>query len=117
MQGLSGKKLVMLLPLKCICEKKNVRRNGTSIVYIQYCLSSSKRTQLNTEIEIPPEYWDHCKQIILGPLPAKYGTTDQLNAELKRMFRVAEDIIEFALRLKMADPGKFAKSIFTPELT
>lgn len=107
----------MLLSLKCICEEKNVRRNGTSVVYIQYCLSSSKRIQLNTAIEIPPAYWDDEKQMVTDHLPGRYGEPDQLNTDLKRMFRVAEDIIEFALKRKMVDPGKFAKRIFTPEFS
>jgi len=48
----------MLLPLKPICEAKKARRDGTSIIYIQYCYSSEKRTNLNTEIAIPANYWN-----------------------------------------------------------
>ena len=43
----------MLLPVKPICERKFVRRDGTSLIYIQYCFSAEKRTLLNTEITVP----------------------------------------------------------------
>ena len=104
----------MLLPLKMICELKKMRRDGTSIVYIQYCFTSSKRTLLNTEIEIPPNYWDDGKQMVLPDLPERFGNASELNKELKRMFRVAEDIVEFAAKRKMKEPASFAKSVFTP---
>ncbi len=51
----------MLLPVKPICERKFVRRNGTSLIYLQYCFSADKRTLLNTEIAIPPAYLEKLK--------------------------------------------------------
>jgi hypothetical protein len=44
----------MLLPIKLICPKNKVRKDGTSIIFIQYCGSDNKKTLLNTEIAIPP---------------------------------------------------------------
>ena len=63
----------MLLPLKPVCEAKNARRDGTSVIYIQYCYSSKKRTNLNTEIAIPPRYWNDQKLFILPSLPPQFG--------------------------------------------
>lgn len=40
----------MLLPIKPICDPKNARRDGTSLIYLQYCYSATNRTLLNTEI-------------------------------------------------------------------
>lgn len=59
----------MLLPLSLICEEKNVRKDGTSIILIQYCYKSEKRTTFNTGIAIPPKYWSKKKQTILRDLP------------------------------------------------
>ena len=105
----------MLFPLKKICETKKMRRNGTSVIYIQYCFSSTKRTLLGTGIDIPPSYWDSKNQKVKDSLPEEYGKADQHNAALKRMFRCAEDLVEFAIKRKMADPLTFVKNIFTPE--
>jgi hypothetical protein len=46
----------MLLPIKPICERKFLRGDRTSRIYIQYCYSSVKRSLLNTEISIPPNF-------------------------------------------------------------
>jgi integrase len=103
----------MLLPLKCICEGKNARRNGTSIVYIQYCQNSKQKPLLNTGIAIPPQFWNEEQQVIKDSLPQEYGNVSALNQELHRMFRVAEDILSFALNRKLTEPGKFAKETFS----
>jgi hypothetical protein len=46
----------MSLPVKFICKSKQKRKNGTSIIFIQYCFRAGKKLLLNTEIAIPPEY-------------------------------------------------------------
>lgn len=51
----------MNFPIKAICEKRFMRKDGTSLIYIQYCYSAEKRTLLNTEIAIPPEFWNKKK--------------------------------------------------------
>src|SRR3569833_1180308 len=43
----------MLLPIKPICQRKDMRKDGTSLIFIQYCCNSDNRTLLNTEIAIP----------------------------------------------------------------
>lgn len=47
----------MLLPIKPICSRP--RKDGSSIIFIQYCYSASNRTILNTQLVIPPECWDN----------------------------------------------------------
>ncbi len=41
-----------MAPLKPICERKNMRRDGTSIIFIQYCYSPENRTNLNTDVKM-----------------------------------------------------------------
>ena len=106
----------MLLPLKPICEAKKARRDGTSIIYIQYCYSSEKRTNLNTEIAIPPGYWNNQRLFVKPTLPINYGNATDLNERLKKMLRLAEDLIELAEMKKIADKGQFMKAVFKPDL-
>ena len=42
----------MLLPIKPICSASKIRRDGTSLIFIQYCLNTENKTLLNTEIGI-----------------------------------------------------------------
>lgn len=106
----------MLLPVKLICERKFVRRNGTSLIYIQYCFSADKRTLLNTEIAIPPAYWNKNRLCIANNLPETFGTAQHLNDELNRMIRIVEDLVSFALKNKISDTGNFVKKTFYPHL-
>ncbi|HEY8689525.1 MAG TPA: hypothetical protein VIM07_09855 [Chitinophagaceae bacterium] len=59
----------MLLPIKLICKKRLMRRDGTSIIFIQYCHSLEKRTLLNSGIAIPPNYWNLKRLRINTDLP------------------------------------------------
>jgi hypothetical protein len=104
-----------MLPLKPICDRKFVRRDGTSIIYIQYCYSAEKRTLLNTEIAIPPAYWNKKTLSISRDLPVIFGDFSELNKELKRMMRLAEDIIDFAIQKSIFNRGEFAKQTFSPQ--
>lgn len=104
----------MLLPLKLICQSKAVRKDGTAIIWIQYCYSSEHRTNLNTEIAIPPLYWDQHKFFVSTELPQKYGNANRINEELKRMFRSVEDLVAFAIKNNIEDKGTFIKRTFTP---
>jgi integrase len=102
----------MLLPLSLICEKKDMRKDGTSVVFIQYCYSSEKRTNLNTGVAIPAKYWSKKRQIITGGLPTKYGSLEILLQELKQKLRFAEDLVELAMRKNIQNKGKFLKEAF-----
>ncbi len=104
----------MLLPIKPICNAAKVRRNGTSLVFIQYCFSSENKTLLNTEIAIPPSYWHKKLNRITDDLPGQYGKAGDLNKELQRQIRLVEDIISFGLEWKVRDPVAFVKMKFAP---
>ncbi|MFX1706898.1 site-specific integrase [Chitinophaga sp. CC14] len=104
----------MLLPLKLVCKSSKIRRDGTSLIFIQYCYNSDKRTLLNTEIAIPPAYWKRSR--IATNLPEIFGDPETLNKKLKSMLRVVEDIISHAVQKKIIDLLAFVKSTFKPDL-
>jgi hypothetical protein len=102
------------LPLKLICDGKKVRRDGTALIYIQYCFSAERRTLLNTEIGILPSFWNRKKQCISNNMPLSYGDSRLLNEDLKRMYRTAEDIISYGIANKIEDIVSFLKKTFHP---
>lgn len=105
----------MLLPIKPICKKSDARRDGTSVIYIQYCFSSDKRTTVDTGIAIPATHWK-IKQLCIGnDLPSAYGDAASLNEQLLKAVRIAEDIVAFAIKKKLADPLKFLKQTLKPD--
>lgn len=106
----------MLLPIKAICDPKKARRDGTSLIYFQYCYSSTNRTLLNSEIAIPPQYWNKRKHCIASTLPVSYGDFEHLNRELTRMQRLIEDIIEQANNANIEDIGAYVKATFKPKI-
>lgn len=106
----------MLLPIKPVCKKALVRRDGTSIIFIQYCFSAERRTLLNSGIAIPPNYWNVKRLRINSDLPARYGDASLLNEQLKKSIRLAEDILAIATQRKIPDPLTFLKLKFRPEL-
>lgn len=105
----------MLLPITPICSSSKVRRDGTSLVFIQYCMSAENKTLLNTGIAIPPNFWHKKLKRISEKMPEQFGKAEALNEEVKRQLRLAEDIIAFAINKKMADPVKFVKAVFKPD--
>lgn len=104
----------MLLPISLICAPKKVRRDGTSLVFIQYCLNESNKTLLNTGIAIPPNFWNKKLKRITEKLPEQFGKVEELNSELGRLLRLAEDIIRYSINQGMVDPVKFVKGVFAP---
>jgi len=104
----------MLLPIKPIIDRRP-RRNGTSVISIQYCYSSDKRTLLYTGLAVPPKYWNKKLLRISQELPEQYGKADELNLRLQKMVRTAEDIVSFAIQQKMEDPVDFLKKMFQPD--
>lgn len=92
-----------------------MRANGTSLIFIQYCFSSGKKTLLNTEISIPPGYWNKKLQRVSENVPSEYGKPPILNKELHRQLRLAEDIITYGFE-HGKDPVKFIKEVFKPEI-
>ena len=89
-----------------------MRKDGTSIIFIQYCYSSEKRTNLNTCVAIPAKYWSKKKQIITSDLPKEFGSVDILLKEVKQKMRFAEDLVDMAIRKKIQNKGKIVKEAF-----
>ncbi|RAJ78962.1 site-specific recombinase XerD [Chitinophaga dinghuensis] len=104
----------MLLPIKLICPKNKVRRDGTCLIFIQYCGKAGKSTLLNTEIAIPPKFWNRKFLRISSDLPETYGQPQHLNEQLATLLRLAGDIITHATKEKIADIGQFVKQTFCP---
>ncbi|MES2331298.1 MAG: tyrosine-type recombinase/integrase [Bacteroidota bacterium] len=107
----------MSFPIKPVCKKALVRKDGTSIIFIQYCHSAEKRTLLNTGISIPPTYWSPKKLRVNDDLPALYGRADELNEQLRNAIRLSEDILTYAVKNKVVDPMVFLKETFKPGLS
>ncbi len=105
----------MLLPIKAICDRKKMRRDGTSLIFIQYCYCSSNRILLNTEIAIPPQFWNKKRKCINADLPPEYGSPGLYNQELTRQFRLIEDLVSLATNKGIEDKGRFVKETFDPK--
>jgi hypothetical protein len=104
----------MLLPIRPICTAKRTSRDGTSPIFLQYCYSTTKRTLLNTGINIPPEYWQPKQMSISSKLPLTYGDAAKLNQDLIRYKRVVEDLVTHAINKEIVDKGRFVKETFSP---
>lgn len=48
-------------------------------------------------------------------MPTEYGSPEALNEEIRRLYGIAEKIITFALKEKIADPVAFVKNHFHPD--
>ncbi|PVD49627.1 integrase [Terrimonas sp.] len=105
----------MLLPIKPVCKRALKRKDGTSVIFIQYCHSVEKRTLLNSGIAIPPEYWNQKKLCISNDLPNIYGNVEAHNDKLFRSIRIAEDIVNFARKRNDIDILEFLKNTFSPD--
>jgi site-specific recombinase XerD len=104
----------MLLPIKPICNPKKIRKDGTSPIFIQYCLNADQKTLLNTGLGIPPQFWNKKLSRVMDKMPTQWGSHEVLNKEIQRQIRLAQDIIVFALEQKLPDPVHFVKATFTP---
>lgn len=107
----------MLLPIKPICEAKDARKDGTSIIFIQYCYGANKRVLLNTKIPIPPKYWNEANLSILKDLPPQYGNVEELNESLTKMLRSVEDLVTIANKQGIVDKGSFVRKLFSPGMS
>src|ERR1700733_6281902 len=103
----------MFLPIKPIIDRRP-RRDGSSVITIQYCYSSDRRTLLFTGLAVPPRYWNKRLLRISPELPAEFGNPEQMNLRLQRMIRAAEDIVLFAVQKQIEDPVEFLKKVFHP---
>ena len=106
----------MSLPIKPVCKRSNTRKDGTSIIFFQYCYSQDKRTLLDSGIAIPPAYWNLKRSKINDNLPKNHGSVEVLNEKLQKGLRTAQDIVSYAIKNKIEDPLAFVKKKFKPDL-
>lgn len=69
----------MSQPVKPIVKKGAVRKDGTAIIFIQYCLSLEKRTLLDSGIANPPAFWNRRTCKISPTLPTQFGEVSALS--------------------------------------
>ncbi|MGN6532089.1 MAG: Arm DNA-binding domain-containing protein, partial [Ginsengibacter sp.] len=101
-----------MLTVKPICKKSKARKDGTSVVYIQYCFSSGRRTLLNTGIAIPSNYWNEKVLKISDSLPTTFGMVAELNKKIRDLIRKVEDIIDLGDLLYIQDLLTFVSKYF-----
>jgi len=109
----------MQLPVKPICPASKIRKkDGTSIIFLQYCYNPTSKTLLDTGIAIPPQYWDNNKNklCIKEDLPAEHGKAQELNDELDRLLALTKELIKMAKRQNVAYLGQYVKEKFSPTL-
>ena len=102
----------MILPIKSICKKEWVRRDGKSVIFLQYCRNSEERVLVDTGIAIPPEYWNRKNNRINSNLPDSFGKVKDLETHLSLKMRRAEDLINYAITNSNISPTKFLKEKF-----
>ena len=101
-----------MLPITPVCIPGNIRKNGTSLVFIQYCHNSKKRTLINTGIAIPLKYWNKKSHGVSDTIPADLGEASKLNQQIRYMVRKAEDIIDLGIKYNEPDLVVFLKNNF-----
>lgn len=102
----------MILPIKPICKKEWMRRDGTGVIFLQYCRTSDERVLVDTGLSIPPIYWNRKNSRITANLPVRYGTTENIEMQLSQKLRRAEDLISYALKKSNISPTQFLKEKF-----
>ena len=105
----------MVLPLKAIMGPKP-RKDGKSVIYYQYCYSSTNRVLLSTDIAIPKAHWNAKRQSISRGLPKEMGDFEALNGELARIRRTIEAIIEHGKNTGEQNIGAYVKGTYKPDL-
>src|SRR5665213_2280890 len=99
-------------PIKLIIKKGAVRKDGTSLIFLQYCHTAEQRILLSTDVPIPPHYWNKKKERIAENLPSKYGNANELQLNIIAKLRKAEDMIEYAVKKRNICPKQFLKENF-----
>ncbi len=99
-------------PIKLIIKKGAVRKDGTSLIFLQYCHSAEQRILLSTDIPIPQNYWNKKTGRIAENLPSQYGNVGELQKILTDKLRKAEDMVEHAVKKRSACPMQFLKENF-----
>lgn len=84
-------------PIKLITKKGAVRRDGTTLIFLQYCHNTEQWILLNTDICIPPQYWNKRLNRINETLPPQFGNVDKLQTTLTQKLLKAEDMVSYGI--------------------
>ena len=103
-----------MYPIKPGCFRP--RKDGISIIHIQYCFTSKKKPLLDTGIEIPAKYWDKQNLKISRDIPPEYGNAKRMNDLLDAQLNLIADIIKYAEKRNIADKDRFVKKYYKPDL-
>jgi hypothetical protein len=106
----------MKIPIKPLCEQKRLRADGTSNIYFQWFHDGEHRIFLNTEISIPPQYWNKRHECVIETLPSEYGEPGSLNEEIDRQLLLVKGLIKLAKDQKVLKPGPYVKRNYRPDL-
>lgn len=99
----------MRQPIKLVIKKGKVRKDGISLIFLQYCFSAQKRVLISTDISIPMNYWNSRASSISHKLPIEYGDVDSLETILREKLRKAENTVDYAIRRTHMCPMRFLK--------
>ncbi|HTQ65894.1 MAG TPA: Arm DNA-binding domain-containing protein [Puia sp.] len=102
----------MSLLIKPICLVNKIKKDGTSVIFFQYCYNTTKRILLNTGISIPINIWNKKSRRVSEKLPAEFGDYEILNDELNRQKRILEDLFTPAVEKEITNKGAFVKQTF-----
>jgi hypothetical protein len=100
-------------PVKLIVKKGAVRKDGTALIFLQYCYNAEQRVLLSTDVAIPPQFWNKKTNRIADQLPQQFGEPEKLQTFLISKLRKAEDMVTYALKQKHTCPMKFLKENFS----
>lgn len=106
----------MRIPIKALCEEKRKRSDGKALIYLQYFHDGEHRIFLNTELAVPPEFWDKRRQCVKDTLPKSFGNPASINKEVHRQLTLAADLIVYAKDQGLSEIGAFVKEKFSPTL-
>lgn len=98
--------------IKPVIKKGAIRKNGTALIFLQYCHDSEKRILINTDIAIPPQFWNKRTSRITDSLPMEFGNVDKLQSIIISKLRKAEDMVSYAVKQEKTCPIKFLKENF-----
>jgi Phage integrase SAM-like domain/Arm DNA-binding domain len=98
--------------IKLIIKKGAVRKDGTSLIFLQYCHSAEQRVLLSTDIPIPQNYWNKKTGRIADNLPPQYGNANELQVSLTEKLRKSEEMVEYAVKKRNTCPMEFLKENF-----
>lgn len=99
-------------PVKLITKKGAIRKDGTTLIFLQYCHTAEQRILLSTDVAIPPQFWSKKTNRVVETLPPQYGKPAELQTQLTEKLRKAEDMVTHALKQKNTCPMKFLKDNF-----